>query len=69
MGLGWWIWNEGDNAKNPPFGHTGGSEGFSTSLTFIKERETAVVILTNAGSYSPSEISNEIFRGNWEEEI
>jgi len=69
MGLGWWIWNEGEdgNEKNPAYSHGGGSEGFSSNLVFIKELETAVVILTNVGYYDPSELSNEIFRGNYEE--
>jgi len=66
MGLGWWYWNE---QEYPPHGHTGGSEGFSSSLTFIKGLETAVVVLTNAGGYEATGISNEIFRGNWEEKV
>ena len=65
MGLGWWNWNE---QQYPTHGHTGGSEGFSSALTFIKELEAATVILTNTGSYHPTELSNEIFQGNLEEQ-
>ena len=64
MGLGWWNWNEQPYETHS---HTGGSEGFSSSLTFIKELETATVILTNAYGYDATELSNEIFRGNWAE--
>jgi len=64
MGLGWWNWNK---QQYPAHSHTGGSEGFSTSLTFVKELEIATVVLTNAGSYSPLELSNAIFHANNEE--
>jgi len=64
MGLGWWVWNKGGNAKNPAFSHTGGSEGFSSSLTFLKNAKSAVVVLINTYGYDASEISNAIFHGN-----
>jgi len=60
MGLGWWNWNKQQYATHS---HTGGSEGFSTALTFIKELETAIVILTNVGNYNPLELSNAISNG------
>jgi len=66
MGLGWWYWNE---QENPPYSHGGGSEGFSSSLTFIKELGNAVVVLTNTHGYDDIyQLSNEIFRGNLEDE-
>ena len=62
MGLGWWYWNKQQYATH---NHNGGSEGFNSSLTFIKELETAVVVLYNVGTYAiRDELSNEIFREN-----
>jgi len=60
MGLGWWNWNK---QQYPAHSHTGGSEGFSTALTFVKELEMAVVILANVGNYCPLELSNAISNG------
>lgn len=65
--MDWWYWNE---QENPPYSHDGSSEGFSSLLTFIKELGTTVVILTNTHGYDDIyQLSNGIFRGNWEEKV
>ena len=61
MGLGWMTHND---QQYPPYFHRGGSEGFSCNLVFIKVLKRAVVVLSNAGHYDLTELSNAIFHGN-----
>lgn len=55
VGLGWL-----DNKVR--IGHTGGANGFRTSLTYFPESQLTVVVLTNSGISNPLEVEKPIAR-------
>jgi len=62
IGLGWVYFKE----KKPcRFFMSGGSEGFTSAISFVKEKNFAMAILTNAGSYKGIlELSDTIMNDN-----